>query len=207
MKNKSIPIPSTVIKGLMSDEGLTEAELSRRTNLPQATLHRILTGETSSPRGKSLQAIANYFRLSIDELLGSFGTVSTTDNRQYKVRILDWDRGHLDNLEGVIATQTVMTDVAVSGSSFALRMNDSSMDMQFPQGTLLIFDPQRKVADRCFVLAFVKKNAMYYFRQLVISGSERYLKSLSPDLAGIPLQKLEKDDAICGVLVQTKMEY
>lgn len=206
MKDKSISITSAVIKELMQSEGLTEAELSRRTNLPQTTLHRILTGETSSPRGKSLQAIANYFSLSINELLTS-PTPASAKNKQYKIRILDWSKGCLGNIESAITAKTVITDADVSQASFALHMNDSSMDMQFPQGSLLIFDPQRKPNDRCFVLAYTDKEETYFFRQLVCSGSERYLKSLSPDLASVPLRKLEKKDKILGVLVQTKIEY
>lgn len=190
----------------MLNDGLTEAELSRRTNLPQTTLHRILTGETASPRGKSLQAIANYFRLSINDLLTSPDSVSSK-NQQHKVRILDWSNGCLSNTEDAMTSETVLTDADVSKSSFALRMNDSSMDLQFPEGSLLIFDPQRKPQDRCFALVFAEKEDTYFFRQLLCSGSDRYLKSLSPDLASVPLRKLEKNDKVIGVLVQAKMEY
>lgn len=206
MKDRNSSITSAVVKELMMNEGLTEAELSRRTNLPQTTLHRILSGETSSPRGKSLQAIANYFRLSINELLSSQVPIAGK-TLQHKIRILDWSKGCLANVETAISAETVTTDANVSESSFALHMNDSSMDMQFPQGSLLIFDPQRKPSDRCFVLAYTEKEETYFFRQLIWSGSERYLKSLSPDLISVPLRKLEKNDKILGVLAQTKIEY
>jgi len=207
MSDQSVSNTSAIIKNLMSIEGLSEAELSRRINLPQPTLHRILSGETLSPRGKSLHAIASYFRLSINDLLAPSNLTAATPNKHQTIRILDWSKGCLDNMESAISTEFVTTDVDISEQSFALRMNDSSMDMQFPKDSLLIFDPLRKPKDRCFVLAYIAKEKAYFFRQLICSGTERYLKSLSPDLTGVPLRKLEPHDRIAGVLAQTKIEY
>jgi transcriptional regulator with XRE-family HTH domain len=208
MKNKYDSPTSAVIKSLMLNEGLTEAELARRVDLPQPTVHRILSGQTASPRGKSLQAIANYFKVSINELLTSRDPASVVNSpRPHKIRLLDWSNGCLDNQESALAIGTIFTDMNVSDSAFALHMNDASMELQFQQGTLLIFDPQRKPTDRCFVLAYLKKEKTYCFRQLVCSASERYLKALSQDLLNMPLRRLEGGDKIIGVLVQARMEY
>jgi phage repressor protein C with HTH and peptisase S24 domain len=43
-------------------------ELQRATGVPQPTIHRILTGESTDPRTKTLQPLADYFRVSVADL-------------------------------------------------------------------------------------------------------------------------------------------
>src|SRR3990167_5290128 len=57
------------LRSLMKNVGLNEAELSRRTDIPQATLHKILAGKTEDPRASTLKTLSDFFGISIDELL------------------------------------------------------------------------------------------------------------------------------------------
>lgn len=43
-------------------------ELQRATGVPQPTIHRILTGESSDPRTKTLQPLADYFGVALADL-------------------------------------------------------------------------------------------------------------------------------------------
>lgn len=175
--------------------------------MQQTTLHRILSGKTASPRGQSLTAIADYFKVSINDLLNPHDLSSIGKNRQQRLPVLEWIDGYLENHQSALSNQTTVTDAKVSDASFALKMNDKSMELQFPQGAMLIFDPYKKPVDRCYALVHIKKEKMHFFRQLVCSGSEQYLKALSADLVGMPLRRLESGDKIVAVLAQARIEY
>lgn len=48
----------------MAEQGLSESELGRRAGVPQPTVHRIITGESSSPRQLNIEKIAKALGVS-----------------------------------------------------------------------------------------------------------------------------------------------
>ncbi len=65
--------PGIRVKELMDSAGLSEGELARRTRLQQPTVHRLISQETRSPKRETLQPIADYFGMTIDDLEASTG--------------------------------------------------------------------------------------------------------------------------------------
>lgn len=63
--------PTLVAKNLewlMADRKTNPYDLQRATGVPQPTIHRILTGESSDPRTKTLEPLADYFKVSVADL-------------------------------------------------------------------------------------------------------------------------------------------
>lgn len=64
--------PATIVaknlEWLISQRKTNPYELQRATGVPQPTIHRILTGESSDPRTKTLQPLADYFQVSLADL-------------------------------------------------------------------------------------------------------------------------------------------
>ncbi|MCM2496101.1 helix-turn-helix domain-containing protein [Burkholderia glumae] len=58
------------IKALQVQHGVTDAEVSRATNISQGTLSRLLSGETVDPRVSTLVALASFFQVPISTLFG-----------------------------------------------------------------------------------------------------------------------------------------
>lgn len=54
------------LKILMQKHRINGTELSRRSNVPQPTIHKILAGKTVAPRICTLKRLANYFCISLD---------------------------------------------------------------------------------------------------------------------------------------------
>ena len=52
----------------LSEQGWSENELARRSGVPQPTIHRIITGESKSPRAGTLERLATALDLSIVQL-------------------------------------------------------------------------------------------------------------------------------------------
>ncbi len=61
---------STVLRELLDRDGISPTELHRRTGVPQSTLSRILSGKIVDPSDKHISKIAEYFRVSTDQLRG-----------------------------------------------------------------------------------------------------------------------------------------
>lgn len=52
------------LKALMTNEKLSQRELSRRSGVSQPTIHRMLSGLTLEPTYSTAQALANYFAVT-----------------------------------------------------------------------------------------------------------------------------------------------
>ena len=59
-----------ILKELLARDGLSATELHRRTGVPQSTLSRILGGKIVDPADKHITKLAEYFRVSTDQLRG-----------------------------------------------------------------------------------------------------------------------------------------
>jgi transcriptional regulator with XRE-family HTH domain len=61
---------ASVLSFLMSKNGLTSSELARRTRVAQPVVYRLMNGDTENPQILTLKPIADYFGVSIEQLLG-----------------------------------------------------------------------------------------------------------------------------------------
>ncbi len=79
------------------------------------------------------------------------------------------------------------------------------MSPRFEEGTILIIEPEREPKDRDFVIAVIEKqNTVAVFKQILIDGEERFLKSLNEDYR---TSSLRKDSVIVGCLVQARTDF
>lgn len=80
---------------------------------------------------------------------------------------------------------------------FALQVLGQSMSPEFPDGCIIVAEPDGVIEDGCFVVAI--HNAEPIFRQLVIAGDRRFLKPLND---AFPVLELGPDDTIRGRVIQ-----
>jgi transcriptional regulator with XRE-family HTH domain len=94
-----------VLTHLASKKGLTSSELARQTGIAQPVIYRLMTGVTENPQILTLKPIADYFEISIDQLLGS-----TSLNG---LRVLDNELLHdvTNNLITIKTISTILIDV------------------------------------------------------------------------------------------------
>lgn len=62
---------STILSQLMSEKGLNSAQLARKTGIGQPVIYRIMTGVTDNPQILTLKPLADFFGISIDQLIGT----------------------------------------------------------------------------------------------------------------------------------------
>ncbi|WP_259102690.1 S24 family peptidase [Pseudomonas sp. JUb42] len=75
MHNRTV---STVLRELLARDGISPTELHRRTEVPQSTLSRILNDKIADPADKHISKIAEYFRVTTDQLRGRVPLAAVT---------------------------------------------------------------------------------------------------------------------------------
>ena len=195
-----------ILNRLMTEKKIRAAELARRVNLPQPTIHRIATGACEHPHLSSLEPIADFFSISIDQLKGH-EPISWLD-RVSKVPLLAWEDvlNWPANTDEMKHNELILTDAAVGKTGFALKIKDISMDPVFPKNTVLIADPEKQVRDRSYVIAKLVNHPEAIFRQLLMDAGDHYLKPLSPDFDQYKMTRLNNNDKILSVVVQAKRD-
>ncbi len=201
----------------MQEVGCNEANLARKTGIPQPTLHRILSGATKSPRGSSLAPIANFFSITINQLIGldelpEDRVAGTHNSRIYgwtSIPIIAWQKVAIWNKFKQKLQQTnwknwTSTDLSVSDSTFALLVETDAMSPTFNEDTILIIDPFVKAKNRDYVIVSSRGKNDTTFRQLLIDGDTQYLKPINADFLTMTM---DNDKYLAGTLVQARMDY
>lgn len=207
----------TILRKLMGEVHISEAELARKTDIPQPTLHRILSGATKSPRGASLAPLANFFSVTINQLLGVDplpedrvpGTYNPRIQGWTSVPVIDWEQAaqwetFKDTLRGSTWDKWASTDLPVSEDAFAIEVKGSAMEPRFNENTILIIEPKRVPADRDFVVAGAIDRNMAVFKQLLRDGDDCYLKSLNDQFKTL---EMGNQYFIIGTLIQARMDF
>lgn len=204
---------SKTLSRLLFERNIRPTELARITQVPQPTIQRIVAGTTLQPHISSLEPIAHYFAISVEQLRGLKPipwlqpspelTLSATPLLNWD-QVTAWAEGKLLPEQ---AQECIMTDARVSEQAFALILKDASMEPVFSIGTTLIIDPKKPAHDRRYAIIKLAQHSEALFRQLIADGNRYYLKSLSPELNHSQPPYLNEQDQICGILVQAKINF
>ncbi|MBA2653358.1 MAG: LexA family transcriptional regulator [Tatlockia sp.] len=207
---------SSNLQHLMRIHGnLTPSELSRLADIPQPTIHHLLFGSTKNPRKKALEALSNFFSISIAQLIGEVELPqiipdNIKEDLQLKaIPILKWDmlKNWPVDKSSFTFTKEILLDKKITPDSFAVIVNDTSMEPLFPKNSLLIFDIGKIPQDRDYVIARFGDNYTILFNRLFKENNEFYLKENLED-GNFKLVKLnETRDKIIGVLIEARIQY
>ncbi len=191
-----------ILAHLLTEKKIRVAELARRTNVPQPTIHRIATGACEHPHLSTLTPIADFFSITVNQLKG-LDPLNIEEN--IKLPLLTWEQiaewpGNKRDCNS--KNELILTDANVSSNAYALKVEDSSMDPVFPKNTILITDPAKEAKDRNYVIAKIQGHPRPIFRQLILDAQNKYLKPLNPDLERYKMAILKNNDKILSIVVQ-----
>lgn len=203
---------SHTLKKLLFERNMRASDLAKEVNLPKPTIGRIINGESAKPKDSTIQPIADYFQISIKQLIGeeplpgSNYDIFKLDKNAKIIAILQWNdlvSGH-NNSE----RKSFLTVSGVSDSAFALINPDYSMEPLIQKDSILIFDPDREPQDGSFVLVKIASidSSIYVFRKLFIDLNQRFIKALNPEL-GTGNRMLQANDEIVATLVESRKCY
>ena len=216
---KKFPRLSIILKKLLFQKNMKPIDLARKLNIPQPTIHRLVTGKSTRPYLSSLEPIAEYFSLNVDQLLGEEPLppdLETSEKENHSlvsskikhVPLISWEKLLIQMDVKHESNNKIPFIGNISNDGFATIMPDSSMEPIFSRESLLIFDPNKTPKDRSYVLVQLHDTKLPVFRQLLIDLDHKYLKPLNPDLNTFKMRLLEEEnDKIYAVLVEARRTY
>lgn len=92
----------------------------------------------------------------------------------------------------------------VGANAYALRINGDSMEPVFPNGGIIIVDPDVQPNPGNYVVVRLEESQQATFKQLVVDGGEQYLKPLNPRY---PIMPVRERASFCGVVRQLLMDF
>ncbi len=202
---------SIVLEKLMAIQGLTEAELARRTDVKQPVISRILNGDTENPRTVTLESLANHFNISIPQLLGEEPFPNQVLQKQngclVPILSLELVKDWLVRRENITDHHTIKwisTDVTQNEKAFAIQLQSRTMAPMLPNGSVLIFDPNVQPSDGDYVVIEMKDLDILLIKELVLDGCETYLRSPNPDIETI---RVKNPYTVLGVMMQARINF
>lgn len=92
----------------------------------------------------------------------------------------------------------------VGKNAYALRVQGDSMEPVFPDGSIIIVDPDVEPRQGSYVVVRLDDAEQATFKQLVVDGGARYLKPLNPRY---PVMTIKERATVCGVVRQMVMDF
>lgn len=184
----------------MSNSNMSEAELARKANLPQATINRILLGTTQDPRISTIRAIADIFGITIKQLIGDEPLLESPErnHKQRFIPVIEW----YEILDFIFPsrqqrtythTEWVLIDRPRVDGCFALKTTPS-MEPKFRRGSTIIIEPHEPLKDyHIVVVSFDHQEPT--IRRIAKEGGEIYRAYAKPPwlcCASLPLSSLAR---------------
>lgn len=138
--------------------------------------------------------------------------VSPVDSsrRNCTLPIISWvQAGHWKEVNDIYpvgqSDEYISVTAKVGLHAFALKVRGDSMEPEFPDGSIIIVDPEREARNGSYVVVRLDEEMEATFKQMVIDGSRIYLKPINPRY---PILEINgKRATTVGVVVQMVKEY
>ncbi|STX81616.1 HTH-type transcriptional regulator [Legionella busanensis] len=143
------------LHALMMSQGLNTLTLSKESDIPQPTLHHLLSGKTKKPRKALLQKLAQFFDVSIPTLLKAELTNEPASSVK-RFLILNWNEDTLN-----FSKPSEIHNEFIVGSypkeSFGFFIHNRVCHSLWPNQSLAIIAPKRKPEESQCGLIYFKK--------------------------------------------------
>jgi SOS-response transcriptional repressor LexA len=201
------------LKGLLQRElceGMTEKDIASAVGVSVGTIIDILRGK--NPKVRAIwEKFGRYFRMSVEFLRTGESTYRTSHSAAGRIRhipFMSWQQvGQMASGRGVPSSMhptAVIEATDVSGSrTFALKLEDDSMEPLFRKGEMIFVNPDVKWNLEDYVVAIRRGHSRTsaVFRQLRTNGGQRMLHPLNWHYDDLPLAAW---DVVLGKVVRVR---
>jgi SOS-response transcriptional repressor LexA len=205
----------------MNAKGWSEGELARQAGVTQPTVHRIITGESKSPKRDNVEKIAKALRVPSKwlwdggprpDLVGVFDAnvePASGPTRYHEYPEISWVQAGTATealeLSNLAQCEVHPSDAWAGPNGFWLKVKGPSMTstngMSFPEGMVILVAPGFDVENGQYVVAKMVDTNEATFKQFVWDSGRAYLKPLN---SAFPTVEVDGEWLIVGKVVDAK---
>lgn len=214
---KSADLLSINLRKLMIHHHLVEAELSKRSGVPVITISRLKNAYTEDPRLSTLLRLADFFAVSLHQLIGLEPLYleadrSKNDNRStFEVPMLSWEQivNWNEALSSIIDKEEhlhcVYSDQVSSANAFGLEIISDEYGVLFPKESIVFIDCGLEKSFPYYALIIDKVANNSFIGQMTRIMSKNYLIHPNNQTINIPFD--EANHTIVGVVSGMKIYF
>lgn len=192
---------------LMKNHDTNMTHIYKNTGVPITTIQRICKDPNANPTLASLIPIAEYFSITLAQLIGEEPLPSARGNQspQHWVNVpiitwqqaVTWPKYQFTGREQGFVT----TEINVGTNAFALSIHDNHHD-NFQKGSIIIVDVNMTPMQGDYVISHKKSSPQVSLNQVLLHEGDIYLKPTNSEFKTILM-----NDAyiIIGIVVQARM--
>lgn len=204
---------SQVLAKLMKLNNLNGSELAELIGLPSQTINRILSGFVKDPRASTLTQVADYFGITIDQLLGKkplpqeFSLIAS-EVSQPPVLI------PLHTVKSVMTAGEPFSSgdwfcwpnqgLSTTKDHFALKITGLEFEPTFSNGTILVIDPNLPCQTGDFILVKFQTNEQPTIKKVLLNQPEDYFLPLREGLKVISFKEIPNQ--ILGIIIEAHID-
>lgn len=195
------------IEFLLKKNELSSSQLAKASGVDKPVISRILSGKTPNPQVETLKPIADFFSVTIDQLIGTqieldkkHGVVVSI--HRLMVPIIEWKQiaYWMDIKDNYNPTNTIDAKSTSSKDSFALRITTDQFEPRFTINSIIIVDPTLSPKNRDYILTKQDENQIT-IEQVIIENNKTFLKTLHQ-----PFDMKKSSKLICyGVITESHL--
>ena len=198
-----------VLSILMCDINISESELARRIKIPAATLNKLKTGRVVDPKASTLQLIASYFAITIDQLLGYAPLSMIKPQTLRYVPIIESNQLvslNLNKLNYSNHKQWMSFENKQRSRTnlFAINLISDAMYPYFDEKATVIVELDRVFNNKDYVIVYLNKTKEVILRQVFLDGSDLILKPINDMFKTVILGTKDK---IIGVVIHSIQSF
>lgn len=194
------------LKHALLTRGMAQSKLASEIGVSQQSIQYLCSGKAQ--KSGNTASIARVLNISADWLEKGIGRMEADPENvlpNYKVLssipLISWiQAGHWTDIHLGDVEEFYPCPEKHSKLTYALEVHGESMSPDFVNGEIIFVDPEVEARNGSCVVVRQNGNTEATFKQLIIDGSQKYLKALNPNWPN-PIIEMLPDAVICGVVI------
>lgn len=197
-----------VLTKLMHKKNMDESTLAKACNISLASLSRIKNNPESNPTISTLRPIAEFFNITIDQLLG-YTPIKASISKAKNIALIQ-NNDVFNWLKSKTTSQPIINWLSyeheASDKTFAitikLNYNTSSLPI-----SIIIVDPKKVYTHNDLIYIYNKKLNQFFIREVSIDDhGNTFIKPIEQGFSDyIPLDNCSSNITIIGVVLETRL--
>jgi transcriptional regulator with XRE-family HTH domain len=197
-----------LLKELIKHHKVKELDVANATGIPLPTLYRLLNGATIDPKLSTIVPLAQYFNISIGQLIGQEPLCMDKAGKEFitfpKIPIISWQQAiqgkHvLLSLDHTSWSNWTIATVPATKEAYALELSPELNQAR----CVLIVEPDRSIKNNDYVIIHRKESENAILKQVYDTGDEIWLLDPARKIAEV---KLDEAYIVCGVVSSCTIE-